>query len=230
VSDGSFEAFVAEQATAQLRTAYLLTGDRYRARDLLQVALMAAHRHWNPTADAGRQAASVRRELVRAHTSWRRRIWVGDLLAESPLLAGASGLPGFGTQVPVDPGPRDELTTALLRLPPRQRAALVLRAGGSLAEAADALDSSVEDVQAEIRRALTRLQELLGGPAGQDDAALAVRLGHDLAERAAGIHAAPDDLAALVLDGERSRRMHRIALLALVVVLLAIAVLVAVSL
>jgi DNA-directed RNA polymerase specialized sigma24 family protein len=232
VSDGSFEAFVAAQSTAQLRTAYLLTGDRHRARDLLQLALIAAHRHWDPTADPADQAASVRREMVIAHTSWRRRLWVGDLLAQSPLLAGVSGLPGFGTPAPVDPGPRDELTTALARLPPRLRAVLVLRHGVGLSQAAAAaaLGSPVEDLQIESTQGLDRLREVLDGAAGQGDAALVERLRHDLAQRAAGLPAAPDDLAAHVLDGERSQRGHRIALLALVVVLLAIAVLVAVTL
>src|SRR3954463_14981741 len=123
MSGGSFEVFVAECSTELLRTGYLLTNHRVQARDLLQTALMAAYRHRDeqpdPVAQArrglvgGHTGRARRRRGGGAHAGWQRRLRVGDLLAESPLMAGTAGLPGFGTGVPTDPGPRTPLTTAL---------------------------------------------------------------------------------------------------------------------
>jgi DNA-directed RNA polymerase specialized sigma24 family protein len=212
VSDGGFEAFVAARSTALLRTAHLLTNDRARARDLVQLALMAAHRRWDDLPDP---TAYARRELVSAHTGWRRRLQVGDLLTESPLLASTAGLPGFSTPRPPEPGPRTEVSAALAQLPPRQRAALVLRHGEDLSEVAtaDALDTSVEDTRALLRLALDRLGALLPGPSGDD--ALVERLRADLTARAADVVAAPDETHDAVLDGARAQRHHLAGLVAL---------------
>jgi DNA-directed RNA polymerase specialized sigma24 family protein len=209
VSDGSFEAFVAERSTDLLRAAYLLTNDHLVARDLVQTALIATHRHWGRLTDP---TGSAWRELVRAATDWRRRLRVGDLLAESPLLAGTAGLPGFGTGVRADPGPRTELSTALGALPPQLRAALVLRYGADLTEAAtaDALGVPVEEARAALLLGLQRLRELLPGDDAPDG-----RLRAELAARAAEVTVAPEQTAALALDGVRDRRRHLAGLAAL---------------
>jgi DNA-directed RNA polymerase specialized sigma24 family protein len=227
--NGSFEAFVAERSAALLRTAYLLTGARGPALDLLQTALIAAYRRWDGIADGEEATAFVRRELVAAHTGWRRRLWMGDLLADSPLLAGTAGLPGFGRPT-ADVGPRDEMTAALVRLPPRMRAALVLRYGEGLSEAAtaDALGSPVERVRTQTRLGLTRLRGLLDemGAASQEDGALVARLCHALAVRSADVSAAPDDTHERVLDGARAQRRHLAGLVALAAFVLIVLLLV----
>jgi len=219
VSDPSFEAFVTARSTGLLRTAHLLTGDRGQARDLLQTALMSAERHWDRLADHDTATAFVRRELLAAHTGWRRRLRVGDLLAESPLLAGTSGLPGFARQAP-DRGPQDELTTALAGLPPRIRAVLVLRHGDGLSEAATAelLGRPVDAVATDAARGLTLLDT---------DGA---QLGRHLTQRAQAVVAAPEDIRDAAREGARARRDHRLALAVLAVVLVAIVALVAVNL
>lgn len=207
MSAGSFAEFVAAEAAASHRTAFLLTGDRRAAGDLLQEALIAVHRRWDRFADRAEATAAVRRELVAAHVGrrWNR---VGEVLAGSPLLAGATGLPGFGPPTS-DPGPQDETTAALAELLPGQRAAVVLRHGADLSEeaTADALGASVTDGRALTGNGLRRLAELR-----EVDGAAAVALVHDLAERAP---AAPGDVHAWVLDGERSQRRHRAGVLAL---------------
>ena len=224
----SFEAFVAGRSTALLRTAYLLTGDRARALDLLWTALAAASRRWDRMADAEEATAVVRRELVAAHTGWWNRLWLGDLLADSRLLAGTAGLPGF-VPPPADAGPDDGVAAALDRLPPRTRAALVLRLGEGRSEDATAaeLGARVEEVRAWTRRGLDRLRELLDAT-GAGDEALTGRLRRSLAVRSAG---APDPeiTAAQVLAAVRGRRRHLAGLAALAGFVVLVLVLVAVT-
>jgi DNA-directed RNA polymerase specialized sigma24 family protein len=67
-----FEAFVAGSSRRLLRTAYLLTGDRGHAEDLLQTALERTARRWSRL--QGAPEAYARRVLVNAATDrWRRR-------------------------------------------------------------------------------------------------------------------------------------------------------------
>ncbi|MCZ2847957.1 hypothetical protein [Modestobacter sp. VKM Ac-2978] len=215
---GPFEEFVAAESTPSLRVAYLLTGDGRAAGDLLQEALIAVHRRWDQLADREGATAAVRRELVAGHLG-RRWSRVGAVLAESRLLAGTTGLPGFASPHPV-PVPSDETTAALAHVLPRQRAALALRYGADLPEAAvaDALDAPVADVRALIADGLGRLGELLE----VDGAAAAVQV-RDLAGRAP---AGPGDVHGWVLDGERSQRRHRAGLLALAAFFVLVALLV----
>jgi DNA-directed RNA polymerase specialized sigma24 family protein len=232
VTDGSFDAFVAERSTELLRTASLLTGDAAAARDLLQDALIAVHRHWDQLAGDEQAAARARRELVAAHTGRLRRLWIGDLLASSTLLAGTSGLPGFGPPGHGAGPPPDGTAAAVARLPRRVGATLVLRYGQELPESAtaEALGCPVEEVRARTRRGLARLRDELDGAAGADDAALTERLRRDLAARAAQVPAAPDGLAGQVRDGQRARRHHLAGLWGLAAFLVVVVLLVAVNL
>jgi DNA-directed RNA polymerase specialized sigma24 family protein len=215
VSGGSFEAFVTDRSTELLRTAYLLTGDRRSAQELLQTALIAAHRHWDQLADADRATVFVRRAVVTASTGWRRWLRVGDLLSSSQLLAGAEGLSGFGRPA-ADPGERDRTTVALEALAPRMRAALVLRYGDELsaADTAELLGCPVDTVVADTDRGLAQLGNTGAGLARQ------------LRERAQQVTAVPDDVRVSVLEGALSRRRHRWALAALLAVLVGIVLLV----
>jgi DNA-directed RNA polymerase specialized sigma24 family protein len=222
VNEGSFDGFAAGSGTALLRTATLLTGDPASARDLVQTALVAVHRRWGRLADEEQATAAAHRALVAAHT--RRGVWLGDLLADSPLLSGLAGLPGFPRQPP-DPGPRDELTTALSRLPAALRAAVVLRYADGLTgpAAAAALACSVEEAQRRTELGRTRLAELLGA----DSASLAARLPAELGARVAG--PAPAGLAQQVREAQRAQRRHRAGLGALAGFVLLVALLVVVT-
>src|SRR5687768_2271257 len=72
--DAGFRQFVVTHRQALLRTAYLLTGDRGHAEDLVQTALLKTCRHWRRVAGTGDPTAYVRRVLVTTATSWRRRL------------------------------------------------------------------------------------------------------------------------------------------------------------
>src|SRR5688500_15885416 len=58
----SFDEFVEDRSTALLRTAFLLTGDRGHAEDLLQTTLLRTLRRWSRASTA--PEAYARRVLV----------------------------------------------------------------------------------------------------------------------------------------------------------------------
>ncbi len=148
--DAAFRDFVIRQRTRLLRTAYLLTGHRHDAEDLVQTALIKAVPHWHRI--SGDPEAYVRRILVRENISrWRGRRW-REVVVEDP------GEVGLHDE---DVTGRIALHRALAQLPPRQRAVLVLRYFDDLSEAetARAIGCSVGTVKSTTSRALARLRE-----------------------------------------------------------------------
>jgi RNA polymerase sigma-70 factor (sigma-E family) len=159
--DGAFTEFVQRHQPRLLRTAFLLTGDHASAEDLLQTALLKTYTHWhrveNPT-------AFTRRVLVTTQTSWLRRL----SSTERPM-----------REVPDRAAPESELyderkdamVQALATLPPRMRAAVVLRYYEDLSEAETArlMGCSVGTVKTQTSRGLARLREQLPvlRPAGE---------------------------------------------------------------
>ena len=151
-----FEEFVAARYTALLRTAYLLTGHRADAEDLLQTALARCVPAWHRI--TGDPEPYVRTVLVRENvTRWRRRRWrevSTDLVAETV---------GAAVQDPSVPD-RVVLAHALALLPPRQRAAVVLRHVEGLPEreVATLMGCSVGTVKSQTHAGLSRLRSILG--------------------------------------------------------------------
>jgi RNA polymerase sigma-70 factor (sigma-E family) len=141
-----------------VRTAYLLTGDRGRAEDLVQQTLVKVHRRWSHIASVESPYAYTRAALVNESTSWWRRRRVAETLGEIPAHADRDPSDGFGA---VDT--RDELARAVLQLPPRMRAVVVLRYFDDLSEAetAAALGMSAGSVKSQASRGLARLREVL---------------------------------------------------------------------
>lgn len=142
-----------------LRTARSLTNDPLDAEDLLQTALARTYVHWDRIADHGALDGYVRRALVNTRTSqWRRRR-VEELPSET------LPEPREHAAAPADPAERqatrDALWRAVLRLPDRQRAIVVLRYYEDLSEArtAELLGVSVGTVKSALSRALVKLRE-----------------------------------------------------------------------
>jgi RNA polymerase sigma-70 factor (sigma-E family) len=160
----SFPEFVTRQQQALLRLAFLLVGDRGHAEDLVQTALMKTYRHWDRIAGRGEPTAYVRRALVTTHTSWRRRAWH----REQP----TGRLPDVAATEAVDRLDADEdLRRALLALPPRMRATVVLRYYEDLSElqTAQLMGCSESTVNTQAARGIARLRGVLSGgavPAG----------------------------------------------------------------
>ena len=151
----TFEQFVAAQGTALLRLAFVLTGDRHLAEDLAQTALADAYRHWKKVTAAQDPAAYVRRMLVNAHLSWRRR----RSSTERP-----TDLPDTSADRAAGPGDalaeRDQLRALLAGLAPRARTVLVLRYYADLDDAAiaEAMGISQSAVRSTASRALASLR------------------------------------------------------------------------
>ena len=159
--DEDFRVFVQQWWAPFVRTAYLLTGDRGHAEDLVQSALEKTHRKWGRVRTMAAPEAYVRRAVINTAVSWRRRRRV----TEVTLLPGDTDAASPDEFRRVDQ--RQQVVAALRQLPPRMRAALVLRYFEDLSEAdvARALGCSVGTVKSQLSRGLDRLR-------GQVDPAL----------------------------------------------------------
>jgi RNA polymerase sigma-70 factor (sigma-E family) len=156
--DDEFSAYVAARGSAWLRVAYLLTGNRSDAEDLLQTALAKTYVAWERIDDKGALDGYVRRVLVNTQTSWWRRRKVDtyatdelpeDLLRDdNPTDADRHAL-------------RELMWTALARLPRRQRAMVVLRYYEELTEVevAQIMGVTVGTVKSSVSRALAKMRE-----------------------------------------------------------------------
>ena len=147
--DASFEEYVAARRPALLRTAYLLSGSTEDAEDLVQLTLVRCWPRWSRLAD--HPDPYVRRVLTREVTArWRRRRWRELSTSTPPDVPAATE----------DVEDREVLRAALMRLPPRQRAVVVLRYFEDLTErqTADAMGVSLGTVKSQHHDALARLR------------------------------------------------------------------------
>ena len=143
-----------------VRTATLLTaGDRHSAEDLVQSTLTKLYVAWPAVQRADNRLAYARRALVNAFSDERRRLWRRRErpTAEVPDSAGADQ-----RSEPL----ADGLRAALAALPPRMRAAVVLRYFHelSVAETAQALGCSQGSVKSQTSRGLALLRTALQTP------------------------------------------------------------------
>jgi RNA polymerase sigma-70 factor (sigma-E family) len=154
----AFRAYVAARSPALLRTAYLLTGSRADAEDLLQTALAKTYLAWDRIRDREALDGYVRRVMVNTQTSWWRRRKV-DEYASDELPERTSD-----RDATEDLALHDALWTALGALPKRQRAMVVLRYYEDLSEAetAQILGVSVGTVKSATSRALAKLRDTSG--------------------------------------------------------------------
>ncbi|WP_413800281.1 SigE family RNA polymerase sigma factor [Streptomyces iranensis] len=153
----SFTSYVRARGPVLLRTARSLTSNACDAEDLLQTALTKTYLAWERIEDHNALDGYVRRALVNTRTSqWRKRK-IDEFVCDE--------LPEPETAPAPDPAERqvlrDALWRAVLRLPDRQRAMVVLRYYEDLSEAqtAEVLGVSVGTVKSAVSRALGKLRE-----------------------------------------------------------------------
>jgi len=162
-----FEEFMTSRWPALVRLAFGLTGDRWLAEDLAQTALASAYASWWRVRRADDPDAYVRRILINAS---KRRLH-RHRVSEQP----AATAPEVAVSDPTaSVDERSTLLGALLELPPRQRAVVVLRYWEDLtdAQAGALLGCSASTVRSQAARALAKLRAS-GALAdrGPDDAA-----------------------------------------------------------
>ena len=156
MSQDNFDRFVADNANALVRTAYLIVGDLHDAEDLVQETLFKVATKWPRVRHMDSSLGYARRILVNMalRGGSKRSRNRAELSATAPAET-ASDAAFLDIH--------DELFDALAALPPRQRAALVLRYFLDLSEAdaAAALGCSLGTVKSSTSRGLKRLEETL---------------------------------------------------------------------
>jgi RNA polymerase sigma-70 factor (sigma-E family) len=153
--DREFRAYFEARAVVVRRTAFLLCGDWHWAEDLAQTALAKVYQHWGRLDRNGQVDAYVRKVLVRTvidESRWRRRRpeTVVDVMPEV-----AEAVTGLEEAM--------DVRHALAALPPKQRAAVVLRYWDDLpvAATAAALGCSEGTVKSQVSKGLGALRRTL---------------------------------------------------------------------
>lgn len=153
-----FAAYLAARQPSLLRTAYLLTGSRHDAEDLVQTAFAKLYLSWDKVRDRGSVDGYVRRILVNEHSSLWRRAWKRRERATGYDVLASLDRPHHD---PAHDGRGDALWALVQTLPRRARAVVVLRYYEELSEAETAavLGISVGTVKSQASRALATLRD-----------------------------------------------------------------------
>jgi RNA polymerase sigma-70 factor (sigma-E family) len=157
---GGLEELYRRHVDDALRLAYLLTGDRSLAEDLVQDAFVKVLGRFHDLRNRDAFWWYLRRTIVNLSNSHfrRRRVERAWLERQRPDAAAPQG---------PDLEERDRLRTALMTLRPEQRAAMVLRYLEDLSEAdtAEALGRPIGTVKSMVSRGMDRLREELSDDA-----------------------------------------------------------------
>lgn len=154
--DREFSEFFADRFARTCRFAYALCGDRSEGEEIAQTAFVRVYAKWSKvrpaTADAYLRTV-VTRLFLDTKRRGRAREWS---MAETPDVAVEPDLTAVE---------REPLHRALLELPPRQRAVLLLRFAHDLPieQVADALGCSAGTVKSQASRGLAALRESYQG-------------------------------------------------------------------
>lgn len=152
--DDDFSAWVAGSRGRLRSTAYLLSADWHLADDLVQESLARVYSRWAKVSRAGDPGAYARRVLVNLYLDHLRRPSRRERTYEQ--VPEPRGLPDDATPS----GDRELLLNALRRVPPGQRAVLVLRYWDDLSieQAAEVLGRSTGHVKSQAHRGLATLR------------------------------------------------------------------------
>lgn len=157
--DERFQAFATRTNGSLTRLAYLLSGDQHLANDLVQTCLIRLYQVWPKVREKDAADAYARKVLLRCWLNERRRPW-----------RRVEARDGY---VPDTPLPESDLAravhlkevvrVALAKLPPRQRATVVLRywSQHSVTETATILRCSEGNVKSQSARGLAALRAAL---------------------------------------------------------------------
>jgi RNA polymerase sigma-70 factor (sigma-E family) len=153
-----FAEYVSARTSALQRAAYLMVGDVGLAQDLVQEALIKTYVVWPRLREPRNAEAYTRKVITTTAIGWfRRKAWSAERPLGPPPDAAA---PGFADRVEE----RTWLWQCLLRLPVRQRVAIVLRFYEDLTEpqTADAMNCAVGTVKSQVAAGLAKLRAMVG--------------------------------------------------------------------
>jgi RNA polymerase sigma-70 factor (sigma-E family) len=152
--EAAFVDFAQSAQTRLRRTAYLMCGDWHLASDHVQDGLIRVYGAWPRLTRQGGELAYARKAVVSVVLDARRKRSSGELPSESD-----ASRPS-GEDVAAAVTAREALMGALRRLPPRQRACVVLRYFEDLdvAATAAALGCSQGTVKSQTSKALASLR------------------------------------------------------------------------
>lgn len=170
-AEQEYVEFVSPRLPALRRIAYNLCGDTHQADDLVQETIIKLYSRW-PLHDVANLDGYLHTMLVRTFIDERRRGWwrvrlFGGQADDQPTL-GASGAED-----------RAALRAVLAKVPPRQRAVLVLRFLCDLpvTEVATILGCSAGTVKSQTAHGLTAMRRMLGDDAPRLEQRLATSEG-----------------------------------------------------
>lgn len=157
--DRRFSEYFASRSSAFLGTAFLLCGNWHRAEDLVQTSFMKLYRAWHRISAHEVLDAYTRQILVRTFLNEKR----GGFLRREQVTGEQTD-----DVAPEAGSPEDRMVVlhALTTLPPRQRAALVLRfwEDMSVEETAKVLGCSAGTVKSQTARGLANLRCAIPDP------------------------------------------------------------------
>jgi len=157
-------ALYAEHALGLTRLALIMTGDRHTAEDIVQEAFCGLHRRWDKLRDPAKALPYVRSAVLNGCRMEFRR---------TKAVLGPPGHAQYEAYLPpawsaesaaLASEERREMLRALLRLPTRQREAVLLRYYLDLSEAdtASAMGISRGTAKSTLARGLYALRNVLG--------------------------------------------------------------------
>ncbi|OLF10269.1 RNA polymerase subunit sigma-24 [Actinophytocola xinjiangensis] len=150
--EAAYRDYVTARMDSLRRVAYLLCRDWHTADDLVSVTITKLYRHFARVKDEVRLDGYVRRIMLRVWLDERRRPW----RREQP----TADLPDVEQPTRHEVVDRAQVLDLLDGLPPRQRAAVVLRlyCDLSVAETAEILGCTAGTVKSQTARGLDTLR------------------------------------------------------------------------
>ncbi|OLF16008.1 SigE family RNA polymerase sigma factor [Actinophytocola xanthii] len=150
--EAAFREYVSARMESMRRLAYLLCQDWHTADDLVSISITKLYRHFPRLRDDPRIDGYVRRILLRVWLDERRRPWRREEPTEV--------LPEVVSSVEHGVVERSGLLDLLEGMPPRRRAAVVLRiyCDLSVEETAEILGCSTGTVKSQTARGLDGLR------------------------------------------------------------------------
>jgi RNA polymerase sigma-70 factor (sigma-E family) len=150
--ENAYREYVTARMEVMRRTAYLLCRDWHTADDLVSITLSKLYKHWSRIGQQTAIDAYTRKVLLRTWLDEKRRPWRREQPTEE--------LPELPTAAEFAVVSRAQLLDLLDGLPPRRRAAVVLRLylDLSVEETAEILGCSTGTVKSQTARGLDTLR------------------------------------------------------------------------